>query len=552
MASINQVIDYDTAAIVAHDLGYEPEPAAHTETAVVPETTEGPAPVAEEVDENLQPRPPVITFMGHVDHGKTSLLDVIRESDVAGGEAGGMTQHIGAYQVKVKDQRITFLDTPGHEAFTAMRARGGRVADVAVLVVAADDGVMPQTVEAIDHAKAAGVPIIVALNKIDLPQANPDRVKQQLAEHGLVLEEWGGDVICVPVSAKTKEGIESLLENILVVAEVADLKANPDRAARGVVVEAGMDTNRGPMATVLVQRGTLHQGDMVVVGETFGRVKAMFNEHGRRIKSAEPSVPAKVLGLGAVPAAGEVVAVVPDERTAREVVTDRQRRREAAAFREHHALSLDTLFGEITAGKVKELNIILKTDVQGSVEPIRGSLERLSTSEVHVKIIHSGSGSITESDVMLALASKGIVIGFSTHPEPGALRLAETEGVEINQYNIIYELVEDVEKALKGLHEPVFKDVVDGHAEVRQVFKISRQGNIAGCFVRDGTLTRNLLARVMRGSEIVAESDISSLRRFKDDVREVQAGYECGITLTNFDGFQEGDVLEFYHRERSN
>ena len=348
MASINQVIDYDTAAIVAHDLGYEPEPAAHAEIAVAPEAAEGPAPAEEEAGENLQPRPPVVTFMGHVDHGKTSLLDVIRESDVAGGEAGGMTQHIGAYQVKVKDQRITFLDTPGHEAFTAMRARGGKVADVAILVVAADDGVMPQTIEAIDHAKAAGVPIIVALNKIDLPQANPDRVKQQLAEHGLVLEEWGGDVICVPVSAKTKEGIESLLENILVVAEVADLKANPDRPARGVVVEAGMDTNRGPMATVLVQRGTLHQGDMVVVGETFGRVKAMFNEHGRRIKSVEPSSPAKVLGLSAVPAAGEVLVVVPDERTARTVVTERQRRREAAAFREHHALSLDTLFGEIT------------------------------------------------------------------------------------------------------------------------------------------------------------------------------------------------------------
>jgi len=551
MASINQVIDFDTAAIVAHDLGFEPEPAAHAEVMIAPEAAEAAAAIEEEAGENLQPRPPVVTLMGHVDHGKTSLLDVIRESDVAGGEAGGMTQHIGAYQVKVKDQRITFLDTPGHEAFTAMRARGGRVADIAILVVAADDGVMPQTIEAIDHAKAANVPIIVALNKIDLPQANQDRVKQQLAEHGLVLEEWGGDVICVPVSAKTKEGIENLLENILVVAEVSDLKADPDRPARGVVVEAGMDTNRGPMATVLVQRGTLHQGDVAIVGETFGRVKAMFNEHGRRIKSAEPSAPAKVLGLSAVPAAGEIFATVPDERTARAIVTQRQRQREAAAFRERRSLSLDTLFGEISAGKVKELNIILKTDVQGSVEPIRTSLERLSTSEVHVKIIHSGSGSITESDVLLALASKGIIIGFNTRPEPGALRLAEIEGVEINLYNIIYGLVEDVEKALKGLHEPVFKDVVDGHAEVRQVFKISRQGNVAGCYVRDGVVNRNSLVRVMRGSEAVAESDISSLRRFKDDVREVQAGYECGITLTHFDGFQEGDILEFYHRERS-
>ena len=552
MASINQVIDFDTAAIVAHDLGFEPEAAAHAEIAAAAEPAEGPAPIEEEESENLQPRAPVVTFMGHVDHGKTSLLDVIRETDVAGGEAGGMTQHIGAYQVKVKEQRITFLDTPGHEAFTAMRARGGRVADIAILVVAADDGVMPQTIEAIDHAKAAGVPIIVALNKIDLPQANLDRVKQQLAEHSLVLEEWGGDVICVPVSAKTKEGIESLLENILVVAEVADLKVNPDRPARGVVVEAGMDTSRGPMATVLVQKGTLHQGDMVIVGETFGRVKAMFNEHARRIKSAGPSSPAKVLGISSVPAAGEVVTAAPDERTARTVVTERRRRREAAAFREHRSLSLDTLFGEISAGKIKELNIILKTDVQGSIEPIRNSLERLSTEEVHVKTIHSGSGSITESDVLLALASKGIIIGFNTRPEPGALRQAEVEGVDIHHYSIIYELVEDVEKALKGLHEPVFKDAVDGHVEVRQVFKISRQGNIAGCFVRDGTVTRSLLVRVTRSGEVIAESDISSLRRFKDDVREVQAGYECGITLTNFDAFQEGDVLEFYHRERVN
>jgi translation initiation factor IF-2 len=552
MASINQVIDFDTAAIVAHDLGFEPEPAAHSDVAIAPEVVEGPAPVEEEESANLQPRPPVITLMGHVDHGKTSLLDVIRETDVASGEAGGMTQHIGAYQVKVKEQRITFLDTPGHEAFTAMRARGGRVADIAILVVAADDGVMPQTIEAIDHAKAAGVPIIVALNKIDLPQANPDRVKQQLAEHGLVLEEWGGDVICVPVSAKTKEGIENLLANILVVAEVADLKADPDRPVRGAVVEAGMDTNRGPMATVLVQKGTLHQGDMVIVGETFGRVKAMFNEHGRRIKSAEPSSPAKVLGLSSVPSAGEVVTAAPDERTARTVVTERQRRREAAAFREHRSLSLDTLFGEISAGKIKELNIILKTDVQGSIEPIRTSLERLSTDEVHVKTIHSGSGNITESDVLLALASKGIIIGFNTRPEPGALRQATIEGVDIHHYSIIYELVEDVEKALKGLHEPVFKDVVDGHAEVRQVFKVSRQGNIAGCYVRDGAVTRNSLVRVTRGGEVVAESDVSSLRRFKDDAREVQSGYECGITLVNFDNFQEGDVLEFYHRERAN
>ena len=553
MASINQVIDFDTAAIVAHDLGFEPEAAAPSEAAAIPEVIEEVAPVVEEEDtKNLQPRPAVVTFMGHVDHGKTSLLDIIREANVAAGEAGGITQHIGAYQAKFNDQRITFLDTPGHEAFTAMRARGGKIADIAVLVVAADDGVMPQTIEAINHAKAASVPIIVALNKIDVPQANLDRVKQQLAEHGLILEEWGGDVICVPVSAKTKEGIDRLLESILVVTEVADLKANPDRLARGVIIEAGMDTTRGPMATVLVQKGTLHEGDVVLVGETCGKVKAMFNEQGRRIKSAGPSVPAKVLGLGSVPAAGEIVSAVKDERIARNVVTERTRQREAAAFREHHALSLDTLFGEISAGKIKELNIILKTDVQGSIEPIRTSLERLSTSEVHVKIIHSGSGNITESDVMLALASKGIIIGFNSRPETGARRLADIEGADIHHYSIIYELVDNVDKALKGLHEPVYEDVIDGHAEVRQVFKVSRQGNIAGCFVRDGTIARSSLVRVTRDGEVVGESEMSTLRRFKDAAREVQSGYECGISLTSFDAFQEGDVLESYHRERAN
>ncbi len=552
MATINQVIDYDTAAIIAHDLGFEPEPAALTETMDIPPTVEEAKPdyLGEEDAGALQPRPAVVTIMGHVDHGKTSLLDVIRESNLTAAEAGSMTQHIGAYQVKVDSQRITFLDTPGHEAFTAMRARGGKVADIAILVVAADDGVMPQTIEAIDHAKAAGVPIVVALNKVDLPNANPDRVKQQLAEQGLALEEWGGDVICVLVSAKTKDGIKDLLENTLVVAEVAELKANPDRPARGVVVEAGLDTSRGAMATVLVQTGTLRQGDALVVGETWGKIKAMFNEHGRRIKSAEPSAPAKILGLSAVPQAGDLVAVVRDDRTARTIVQERQRQREAAALREQHAVSLDTLFGEITAGKVKELNIILKTDVQGSIEPIRTSLERLSTEQVRVKIIHSASGSITESDIMLALASKGIVIGFQTRPEPGARRLADVEGVDIRHYDVIYELVDAVDRALKGLHEPVYEDVVVGHAEVRQVFKVSRHGNFAGCHVGDGSVTRGALARVLRGEEVIAQTEVASLRRFKDDVREVQAGYECGMGLADFDAFEEGDVLEFYRRER--
>ena len=552
MASINQVIDFDTAAIVAHDLGFEPEPVAPSEIVIISEELESAEVAApdKEDTENLQPRPPVVTIMGHVDHGKTSLLDVIRESNITAGEAGGMTQHIGAYQVKVNDQRITFLDTPGHEAFTAMRARGGRSADIAILVVAADDGVMPQTIEAIDHAKAANTPIIVAMNKMDLAGANPDHVKQQLSEHGLVIEEWGGDVICVPVSAKTHEGISTLLENILVVAEVADLKANPDRMARGVVVEAEMDTTRGPMATILVQKGTLNQGDVVLVGDTWGKVKAMFNEHGRRVKSAGPAVPAKVLGLSIVPMAGDPVIEVKDERTARAVVFEKQRQRDAAAFRERRSLSLDTLFGQISAGKVKELNIILKTDVQGSIEPIRNSLERLSNEEIRVKMIHSASGNVTESDINLAVASHGIVFGFNTRPEQGARRLAAIEGVDVRHYSIIYELIEDVERALKGLREPTYQDVIDGHAEIRQIFKVTRTGNIAGCFVRDGVVRRNALVRVQRGSEVIGESDISALRRFKDDAREVQSGYECGISLVNFDDFKEGDVMEFYHRER--
>ena len=552
MASINQVIDFDTAAIVAHDLGFEPEPVAPSEIVIISEELESAEVAApdKEDTENLQPRPPVVTIMGHVDHGKTSLLDVIRESNITAGEAGGMTQHIGAYQVKVNDQRITFLDTPGHEAFTAMRARGGRSADIAILVVAADDGVMPQTIEAIDHAKAANTPIIVAMNKMDLAGANPDHVKQQLSEHGLVIEEWGGDVICVPVSAKTHEGISTLLENILVVAEVADLKANPDRMARGVVVEAEMDTTRGPMATILVQKGTLNQGDVVLVGDTWGKVKAMFNEHGRRVKSAGPAVPAKVLGLSIVPLAGDPVIEVKDERTARAVVFEKQRQRDAAAFRERRSLSLDTLFGQISAGKVKELNIILKTDVQGSIEPIRNSLERLSNEEIRVKMIHSASGNVTESDINLAVASHGIVFGFNTRPEQGARRLAAIEGVDVRHYSIIYELIEDVERALKGLREPTYQDVIDGHAEIRQIFKVTRTGNIAGCFVRDGVVRRNALVRVQRGSEVIGESDISALRRFKDDAREVQSGYECGISLVNFDDFKEGDVMEFYHRER--
>jgi len=551
MASINQVIDFETAAIVATDMGFDAVEARAAEQAEVPvDTASGGFKIVEEEGAELQPRPPVVTIMGHVDHGKTSLLDAIRETKVTASEAGGITQHIGAYQVHVNDQDITFLDTPGHEAFTAMRARGAQVTDVAVLVVAADDGVMPQTREAIDHARAAGVPIVVAMNKIDLENANPDRVKNELSENGVVIEEWGGDTPLVPVSARTREGLDDLLANILVVSEVLDLKANPDRAAVAIVVEAELSKTRGPLATVLVKTGTLNVGDHVVVGETMGRIKAMLNDHGKRIKSAGPSEPAEILGLNAVPKAGEIMTVAPDEKTARTTVIERVREREAAAMHQQQHVSLDTLFGEISAGKLKELNIILKTDVQGSIEPIRSSLERLSNEQVKVKIIHTGTGGVTESDVMLAIASKGVIIAFNTSEEGGAERLASDEKVDIRHYSVIYNIVEDVDKALKGMLEPTFKEVVTAHAEVRQVFRVARRNSIAGCFVRDGMINRNDTARVMRGSENLHEGKISSLKRFQEDVRDVATNFECGVQVDGFDSFQEGDVVEFFRMER--
>jgi translation initiation factor IF-2 len=552
MASINQVIDYDTAAIVASDFGYEVQEQAPTEVAEVPVERAAQRVRPEEGEDLslLQPRPPVVTILGHVDHGKTSLLDVIRETNVQATEAGGITQHIGAYQVEVKGQKITFLDTPGHEAFTAMRARGAQVTDIAVLVVAADDGVMPQTQEAINHAKAAGVPLVVAINKIDLADADPDRVMQQLAQYEVVPEQYGGDTPTVPVSARTRDGISDLLENILLVAEIQDLKANPDRPAEGAIVEAELTANRGPVATLLIQRGTLRTGDAIVAGESPGKIKAMFDASGKAVKEAVPSMPVTVLGLRSVPLAGDTFRVVPDEKAAREILDARKRDREAALTREAHPVNLDTLFGEISSGQVRELNLILKTDVQGSIDPIRHSLERLSSDEVRVKIIHSGSGAATESDVMLAVASKGIVIAFNTRPDAGARKLAETEKVDIRQYRVIYNLVEDIEKALKGLYEPVFVDVVDGHAEVRQIFKISRRGNFAGCYVLDGTLHRSNLVRVKRGDQVIADTRCDSLKRFQDDVREVATGYECGIGLESFDDYEEGDILEFYHKER--
>ncbi len=550
MAAINQVIDFDTAAIVATDMGFEAVEAHAAEQAEVAVDRTTSRPTIAEDPSKLVPRPPVVTIMGHVDHGKTSLLDAIRESKVAAGEHGGITQHIGAYRVRVNDHDITFLDTPGHEAFTAMRARGAQVTDIAVLVVAADDGVMPQTKEAIDHAKAAGVPIVVAMNKVDLPSANPDRVKKELSDNGVVVEEWGGDTPMAAVSAKTREGLDDLLGNILVVSEVLELKANPDREAIGIVVEAELSKTRGPLATVLVKTGTLKAGDYVVVGETMGRIKAMLNEHGKRIKSAGPSEPAEILGLQSVPKAGETLQVVPDEKTGRTMVLERIREREAAAMHQQQRVTLDTLFGEISAGKLKELNIILKTDVQGSIEPIRASLERLSNEQVKVKIIHTGSGSVTESDVMLAIASKGIIIAFNTGTEGGAERIAATEKVDIRHYNVIYNIVEDVDKALKGMLEPTFKEVVTAHAEVRQVFRVARRNSIAGCFVRDGAITRTDSARVIRNGATLAEGKVGTLKRFQEDVREVQTNFECGVQIDGFESFEEGDVIEFFRIER--
>ncbi|HXG07640.1 MAG TPA: translation initiation factor IF-2 [Nitrososphaera sp.] len=538
MAAINQSIEYEVAASVANSLGFQTQQKSVPAAALATQ-----AAVVEEDPRLLQLRPPVVTVMGHVDHGKTSLLDAVRETNVTQQETGGITQHIGAYQVEIDGHRITFIDTPGHEAFTTMRARGSKVTDIAVLVVAADDGVMPQTIEAIDHAKAAGVPIIVAINKIDLPDANPDRIKQQLTEHGLLIEEWGGDTIAVEVSAKTKQGLKDLLDNILVVAEVSELKSNPNRSAVGTVLEAEMDSSRGPMASVLIQNGTLHVGDIVVAGETFGKVKAMFNELGHRVKEAGPSTPVKVMGLDAVPKAGDVLRAAKDEKSARELTESSQQ--DKVGKRLGGALSLEAMSGEIAAGRTKDLNIIIKADVQGSIEAIRTALERLSTDEIRINIVHAGTGNISESDIMLAIASNSIAIAFRVKVDPVARRQGEADGVDIRQYEIIYDLINDIEKAVKGLLEPVIMEVVEGHAEVRAVFRV-KGGRIAGCMVKDGTIRRNAPARVIRAQEIIHASRVSSLKRFQEDVREVQTGYECGVGIEGFDQFQEGDVIEAY------
>jgi translation initiation factor IF-2 len=546
MANVNQLINYDVASLVASGFGYEVKPKAKAKVATSA-AVKIKKQVKEEKGTDLQSRPPVVTIMGHVDHGKTRLLDAIRQTNVMASEAGGITQHIGAYQVEVNGKKVTFLDTPGHEAFTAMRARGAQVTDIAVLVVAADDGVMPQTLEAMNHAKAAGVPIIVAINKIDKDGANPDLVKQQLATNGLVVEDWGGDTIAVPVSAKEKKGISDLLENILLVAEMEELKANPNKPATGVVVEAELDKSRGPLATVLVQNGTLKPGDILVVGNTWGKIKAMFNDKGKHIRKAEPAAPAEILGLSEVPQVGDAFNVVSDETQARAFIQKRQQK----APVETKGLRLDTFYEEISTGKVKELNIILKTDVQGSVEPIRNSLEHLSTPEVQVRIIHSSTGNITEGDVMLALASEGLIIGFNTNVDTGARRLADAKGVDIRVYDVIYSLIDDVEKALKGMLEPTIIEVIEGRAEIRAVFAAGKGTKVAGCYVTDGRISRNLPVRVIRKGKVLSDTSVTSLRRFKDDVKEVATGFECGIGLKDFNDFQPSDVLEFYDKKKA-
>ena len=551
MANINQQIDYETAAIVAEEMGFEARPEAppEEEQAAAPEVPAWKRLVQDEDPKSLRPRPPVVTVMGHVDHGKTSLLDAIRHTNVVAAEVGGITQHIGAYQVEHNGRKITFLDTPGHEAFTAMRARGAQVTDIAVLVVAADDGVMPQTREAIAHARAAHVPILVALNKIDKPTANPERVKQQLADLGLVPDEWGGETLVVPVSAKQKKGIEDLLEAILLIADEMGIKANPNRPAVGTVIEAELDKTRGPMATLLVQNGTLHVGDTIVVGKAFGRIRAMLDERGKPIKSAGPSTPVSVLGLSAVPAAGEVFEVVADERTARALVAERleAQRQTAEAPR---PLSLEEIYARFKTGQARELNLIVKADVQGSLEPIVSSLEKLDREGLKINILHQEIGNITESDVMLASASHAIIIGFSVQVDEAARRLAESEGVDIRVYDVIYKLIEDVDKALAGLLEPQYEEVTVGKAEVRQLFRVPKVGIVAGCYVNEGAVQRNAQVRVIRNGKVVHTGPMASLKRFTEDVREVRAGYECGLHLDGFDGVQVGDVLEFVVKQK--
>lgn len=542
MAAVNQEIDFDTAAIVCTELGVTVHPEVSTEEALMPEIIDDPSAMEE--------RPPVVTVMGHVDHGKTSLLDAIRRTRVTATEAGGITQHIGAYQVEVKGKKITFIDTPGHEAFTAMRARGAQVTDIAILVVAADDGVMPQTVEAINHARAAQVPIMVAINKIDKPNANPDRVKQQLTEYGLIAEDWGGDTICVPVSAHTQEGLDTLLEMILLMAEMMEIKANYNRPAKGTVIEAQLDKGRGPVATVLVQHGTLRVGDHFVVGFTSGRVRAMLDDKGQWLKEATPSTPVAVLGLNDVPMAGDIFQVVPDEKTARQIMESRQNRRRLEEQQKTAKVTLEDLFKQIQEGKVKELKLIIKADVQGSIEALRQALEKQSTDEVRVDIIHTGVGAITENDIMLAAASNAIVIGFNVRPDSQVRKIAEQEKVDVRLYRVIYEAVEDIRSAMSGLLEPDIREVALGKAEVRATFKVPKVGVVAGCYVLEGKMVKGAGVRVVRDGIVIHEGRIDSLKRFKDDVREVLQGFECGLGVEKFNDIKEGDILEAFTTEK--
>ena len=540
MASVSDVIDYDTAALVAMEMGckVEREVIVTVEDRLIDDR--------EDTAEELEPRAPVVVVMGHVDHGKTSLLDKIRSANVVAGEAGGITQHIGAYRVMVNGSPVTFLDTPGHEAFTTMRARGAMVTDVAILVVAADDGIMPQTIESINHAKAANTPIVVAVNKMDLPGANPDRIKQDLTKYDLVPEEWGGETIVCPISAKTGEGIDALLENLVLQAEIMELKANPNRPARGTVVEARLDKGRGPIMTVLVQNGTLHTGDIVIAGTAVGRVRVMTNDRGERITEAGPSVPVEIAGMSEVPSAGDIFNAVADERMARELAEERLAQQKAAAANVGKKVSLEDLFARIQEGELKDFNIIVKADVQGSAEAVKTSLEKLSNNEVRVRVIHSGVGAINESDVMLASTSNAVVVGFNVRPDNAARDSAERSKVELRMYRVIYDCINDVEAALKGMLAPKFHEVIIGHAEVRQTFKVSKVGTICGCYVQDGKIQRNCSVRVNRDNIVIFEGELASLRRFKDDVKEVASGYECGMQIEKFNDIKEGDIIECF------
>ena len=545
MAAITQDIEYDVAALIAEDMGAEVE----REIIITAEDKLLSDAEAPDDEKDLLPRPPVVCVMGHVDHGKTSLLDAIRSTNVTASEAGGITQHIGAYMVNINGNQIAFLDTPGHEAFTAMRARGALVTDIAILVVAADDGIMPQTIEAINHAKAAEVSIIVAINKIDKEGANPDRVKQELTEHGLVPEEWGGDVICVEVSAKQHKNIDSLLEMVLLTAEVKELKANPNRHARGTVIEAKLDKGRGPVATVLVQNGTLRQGDIIVTGTAVGRVRAMVDDKGKKIKEAIPSTPVEIVGLSETPDGGDPFYVVEDERAARNVVEMRKQKIKDEANKARQRVNLDDLFSQIQQGDVKDLNIIVKADVQGSVEAVRQSLEKISNEEVRVRVIHGAVGAITESDVTLASASNAIIVGFNVRPDVGGRNAAELNKVDMRMYRVIYEAIEEIEAAMKGMLAPTFREAVIGHAEIRQTFKVSGVGTIGGCYVTDGKIQRNCSVRIVRDGIVIHEGELDSLKRFKDDVKEVASGYECGMGFVRFNDIKEGDVVECYIME---